>query len=1344
MKKTKINLFKLSLLITLIFSYFTTQNQVFSQDIVVSEYFNASDPKDEWIELLVVKDNLNIIGYVVRDNVENELDLGNPNKWIGGVTFTNNPIWRNLRAGTVIVINSRGNVAVDADPKDGYLEIGAQNNTYFDIICFTCNELNWAFDALNIATNADLIQILGADQSTNIHTLGHMSQQPKSSGDFDDIFGPKLARFSVCPIGASNRVNPGDKLTKYSVSGGFDSGNSLTACSDKKITKGLANTPDNTQSDINQRFWRELREPIWATPKLSINLVGSDLKITWDKAQIDPVVSDGTQGYMIVKTKKQFADNPIHPEDGTIYKAGDPLGPGIVIDNIIGSNIMEYLDKSKTDCGEAFVFRMYAFRYNNGNTDNFVPTSGRGRSYNTAVGNYSEVEFTKDSPPNFTIFTRENTNNFCNLDTTVIICDIPENIRNQFKFVWYKDNNITNQSNVLGSNDSLIVRQSGKYRLDIESSTGCIVKSNDFNIFITKIPIIVLRNDKDNIILNKDTTIYLCKGSNYIFNSSGNGDKKEWKRDGIVVNPNVFTYTATENGTYRVIYSNQGICFDSSAAITLRFLEYDLDFDVSTLQMIIPSLDNFVEVQVTIKNNRPESISFDKSNLFITPASNYEIIDPVPHIIPGNGQKIITIRFTLSTDGKLNGLLTMIDPCKNKDEVVIEGQKIKAQTTYNLSADEIVFKPGLYCDNNSQDTTFKIFNIGNVPINLTKLNLNLPFTTQNLTFPTTIAVGDSTEFIINFNSNTINKYNENLVLEANTIVGPFTIELPLSGEVTEPKFEIEPKSITFPTLSDCELFRDTIINISNIGIVPIQFNSQFANKNLEFVNFPFELQAGEEREIRIRLRPQNTGNISFSTDFEASPCGTKLKIDVNGNKSGISYALAKDTVDFGVIVNCGSTNFNKNNNTLNIDIPSGLNVKVKDIIISGNFTTNLTVGQDLLAINTIDVTLLNLAEGDYSGKVTLILDPCDAELSFEIKAKLLDLNFAVIDTVRFVPVFQDQISSDTIVVENTNDFPVILKELKGLNTFFTLRADMVFPIILAPNTVDTIFVEYFNPVPGFDTLDISLVMEEPCDLNYNITLTAQSIRLPIPPGGILSGIYGQKTELPGTKIKYTIRLTGNNNYDIKQTELIKTEFYISYNGSLLIPKSIAKGSAITNDVNAEITFDEYNIGFTKITLDKTNSQLLSNGDWIEIEFLSLLGNAQTTNITLDSIIFNSGTTLTYIEEEKGVYNLVGECDINGDRKIELITNFKRLKLINGNLITDNNKNTIEFEVLSNEPTVINIYNIYGEIVEDLINKELKTGVQNLNLNLNKYSNGMYFIRMINGIRTETLKFIINN
>ena len=135
-KILNINAFFVAVILFLFLTH--NSNNLYSQSIVVSEYFNATTADDEWIELVVIKDGLNIVGFSVRDNVENSSDLGNPNKWMGGVMFRDNALWRNLRAGTVIVINSRGTDAVDTDPSDGYIEIDAENFTYFDKICFNC------------------------------------------------------------------------------------------------------------------------------------------------------------------------------------------------------------------------------------------------------------------------------------------------------------------------------------------------------------------------------------------------------------------------------------------------------------------------------------------------------------------------------------------------------------------------------------------------------------------------------------------------------------------------------------------------------------------------------------------------------------------------------------------------------------------------------------------------------------------------------------------------------------------------------------------------------------------------------------------------------------------------------------------------------------------------------------------------------------------------------------------------------------------------------------------------------------------------------------------------------
>ncbi|MDF1547677.1 MAG: hypothetical protein P1P88_07630, partial [Bacteroidales bacterium] len=71
----------------------------------MNEYYNAQNPSDEWVELLVVSDYINLVNYTLRDTKFNN---GMADSWAGGVQFANNDLWRELRAGTVIVINCRG------------------------------------------------------------------------------------------------------------------------------------------------------------------------------------------------------------------------------------------------------------------------------------------------------------------------------------------------------------------------------------------------------------------------------------------------------------------------------------------------------------------------------------------------------------------------------------------------------------------------------------------------------------------------------------------------------------------------------------------------------------------------------------------------------------------------------------------------------------------------------------------------------------------------------------------------------------------------------------------------------------------------------------------------------------------------------------------------------------------------------------------------------------------------------------------------------------------------------------------------------------------------------------
>ena len=96
---------------------------IHSQPIVINELYNSSG-NDEWIELLVVQDSLDIRNWDIRD-------FSSTGTAQQPLLFSNNSLWSNLRKGTIIIIARSENIfPEDLDPSD-FLLIVKSNNAQF-------------------------------------------------------------------------------------------------------------------------------------------------------------------------------------------------------------------------------------------------------------------------------------------------------------------------------------------------------------------------------------------------------------------------------------------------------------------------------------------------------------------------------------------------------------------------------------------------------------------------------------------------------------------------------------------------------------------------------------------------------------------------------------------------------------------------------------------------------------------------------------------------------------------------------------------------------------------------------------------------------------------------------------------------------------------------------------------------------------------------------------------------------------------------------------------------------------------------------------------------------------
>ncbi len=363
---------KFNLLIFILLAVFSYINTANSQSVVVSSYYNGTFPVDEWTEILVINDNLNLNNYTFRDNNSQQ------NNWQTAVNFANASFWNNIRAGTVILVWHRQKDAGGNDhpqdiiKSDGYLEIWANDITYFTGTNFG-NPPNYDGSTLNVAGSGDLLQLRDAG-GNHIHALGHIST-PGSS--FPPLPLPKLNHAQALGTGEAVFVCPGSNISEYGTLTP-QSGTTWTAKAvSPNVTKGLPNQC-TFSSTANSDYWRSLRQPAWNAPTLTATYSAPTVNLNWTAAT-DPNPADNTQGYMILRST---VNTSTPPNDGQTYVVGNPIGPATVIAIIPSSQTLTYTDTYTLNCGDTVYYRVYAYRYGTDNMNGNNFNVARGRAYN--------------------------------------------------------------------------------------------------------------------------------------------------------------------------------------------------------------------------------------------------------------------------------------------------------------------------------------------------------------------------------------------------------------------------------------------------------------------------------------------------------------------------------------------------------------------------------------------------------------------------------------------------------------------------------------------------------------------------------------------------------------------------------------------------------------------------------------------------------------------------------------------------------------------------------------------------------------------------------------------------
>lgn len=220
-----------------------------AQSIIINELYNSSG-NDEWIELLVIQDQLDIRNWSIRDFNSSGV-AQNP------LIFSNQSLWSNLRKGTLIVIaRSENSFAEDLDPSDFTLTVKSNNAVYL------------SGNVFSIAGSSDAIQIRNASQ-THIHGISWGSANSAS------LPNPKIHFTASSSSNTSTYFNEDDVSKLPLIANWTQNGTP---------SRGLGNTPNNINWILSLRARAEGSGTVSLTPATAngSSLISLNFKYTKD------------------------------------------------------------------------------------------------------------------------------------------------------------------------------------------------------------------------------------------------------------------------------------------------------------------------------------------------------------------------------------------------------------------------------------------------------------------------------------------------------------------------------------------------------------------------------------------------------------------------------------------------------------------------------------------------------------------------------------------------------------------------------------------------------------------------------------------------------------------------------------------------------------------------------------------------------------------------------------------------------------------------------------------------------------------------------------------------------
>ncbi|MBC8145050.1 MAG: choice-of-anchor D domain-containing protein, partial [bacterium] len=659
----------------------------------------------------------------------------------------------------------------------------------------------------------------------------------------------------------------------------------------------------------------------------------------------------------------------------------------------------------------------------------------------------------------------------------------------------------------------------------------------------------------------------------------------------------------------------------------------------------------------------------------------------------------VTVRFAPSDPGASTGQLVFKTiQCDASLSVPLRGSR--QGEVASISPAGIDFGSDPSCRAARRDTTIVVKNSGPQPLTLTSAIIVAPFSIVSPSLPRTIAPGDSLRITVRAAPTVEGTYDSDLLLPFTN--GPCSDTLRLGLQERYGRALFNNHNINFGQLKGCVETADTVITLSNDGVVDASIVDIAIPNNFVFVDTPPDkIPAGTSVQVRVRYRPTALGLNVGRIVARFEPCSDSIVIPIRGRKSGIVYDVP-DTLDFGEFLDCGVESLKKLALTMNTE--DGADGSISEVRIDGPFRTSIVAGS-VLPQNTdtsFDVWFGPSADGAFTGSLEVVLAPCGVTRRVTLIGRRRGVAFSINGDTDFDSLFPGTIAERSLVVLNSSTVPSRVDSIVVAAPFTIVSTTPSLPRMLQPG--DSIVVRTrFRARVGLDTTDLKVFASSPCDLRTQSTLTG----------------FGDDRSYCRVYIPYDTAAAG---------ELVDIQ--------LKVDSSLALDPAGAREFVATISLDQsllYPQPGREMTTAGGRRQVTINGIRIDssdvlasIPMTAMLGRADSTSMRIDSFAWVSTVVPVITTRVDGLFTLEGVCREGGDRRY-LRTGQVMLRPIVPNPV--NGVAVVEFELTEIGRTRMLVYDSHGQQIATPLDSDWSPGHWVVPVDLTDLPIGVYLLVM---------------